>query len=69
MWKCLNCGELIPDYRDTCAFCGAAKSIKYDNYCINPKCPEYKFPLDDDRKTCRTCGELTKIGEIIKNLT
>ena len=68
MWICTNCGEHIPDTKDRCAFCDTPKNIHTDNYCINPKCISYKKELDDMRKICPECGELTSVGKKVKDM-
>lgn len=69
MWKCPNCGEQIPDSKESCAFCETVKPKPVKNYCINPNCAAYKDELDDDRKVCDKCGELTSVGKIVKSLS
>nr|WP_302144137.1 hypothetical protein [uncultured Schaedlerella sp.] len=73
MWKCPNCDELIPDSKNVCAFCDTAKptgKVAGGNYCINPKCSEYKIDVGNaSQKICRKCGELTSVGKKIKDMT
>lgn len=69
MWICSNCGEQIPDFKDTCAFCNTPKHIRTNNFCINPNCPSFQIELDDMRKICPKCGELTSVGKKIKDMT
>jgi len=67
MWTCPNCGEHIPDTKNSCAFCDTPKIIHTNNYCINPNCASYKVELNDARKVCPVCGELTSVGKTIKD--
>lgn len=69
MWTCPNCNEQIPDSKETCAICGFPRKSHTNNYCINPKCQSYKIELDDMRKICSVCGELTNVGKQIEELT
>lgn len=69
MWTCPNCGETIPDFKKSCAFCDTKKPEFEENHCINPNCKSYKIKLPDQRKVCQDCGELTYAGKIIKELS
>ncbi len=68
-WQCPKCGELIPDFKDSCSFCNTQKPKSAENYCINPQCKSYKVSLNDQRKVCHDCGELTYVGKMIKDLS
>lgn len=68
MWTCPNCGEQIPDLKDSCAFCGTPRKIRTNNYCLNSKCSKYNVELDDMRTICNVCGELTSVGKKIKEM-
>ncbi len=72
MWECPHCNELIPDSKDKCEFCDIARPTNKaagGNYCTNPNCSAYQVELDNaDQKICRKCGELTSVGERIKEM-
>lgn len=72
MWKCPECGELIPDSKNKCEFCDILRptnKAEGGNYCTNPNCPAYKVEVGNaDQKICRKCGELTRIGKIVKDM-
>lgn len=69
MWKCPKCGSEIPDNVGSCAFCEIKRPEPEKNYCINPQCTSYKKDLDEWRKICPDCGQLSYIGKIIKDLS
>lgn len=68
MWICSNCGEQIPDSKESCAFCDTPRIVRTDNRCVNPQCEAYNMDLNDLRKICPVCGELTSVGKKIKEM-